>query len=822
MAEQFQIPQFKDRADFQSWWKRSEIEAFFKLYPDKLSVLIEHPSVKPYVDIILGLAPPEQPGRTDAPDNLEPVAPGIEQAQVQSFKAFGKYLIEKKLGQGGMGAVYLASDPALGRKIALKIITSDNKEMLERFHLEAQSVSKLKHPNIVQVYEAGVIDNRHYFTMDYIDGMPLNKLLEGKNKLSIQNVARVMFQIASALHYAHGQKLIHRDIKPANILIDKTGKAYLTDFGVAKQLTGLNRSLTMTGQTVGTPNYMSPEQAMALKNKIDHRSDIFSLGATMYHCITGRVPFSGKEVYEVFSRVINTDPVLPTMIVKTIPKDLETICLKCMEKEIANRYQTAAELAQDIKRYLAGEAIAGRRSSWLERFWYKARRNKAVSLGIAGGAAVLIIGLIISHLVSSAAADRKVEEYHVAAKSYFKEGKYAEAKSACEKAREITQTDADINALYEKSLAALEKKDAETKKTQAQIELRKKAKMVLDRTIGSANPDDRIRAAIEALSIDQNYGDAYLFLGYAYKDKKNYDKAYDYFTKAIETTPTLAHAYYERAKITDEIRGKPEEAILDFKKVLQYDPESYVGYFAKGKIEEKQQRYDSAIESYNKAIELYPDYAWAYVNRGLTYHKKAESAKGGARYRELIDKAIEDYTEGIRLDPKDALAYNNRGAAYYNKGDLERAIDDLNTSVGLNPESADTYNNRGLVYWNKAESLKDKLSPDEYRVLLDKALNDYSEVIKLNPKFTGAYTGRGSIYFNKGEIDQAISDYDTAIQLNPEDASAYKNRALAGISKKEYRKARSDFERFLELAPNDPQAQQVRKVIEDLKRQLGE
>jgi serine/threonine-protein kinase len=816
MAEQFQIPQFKDKADFQAWWKRPEIEAFFKRYPDKLSVLIEHPSVKPYVDIILGLS------STDSPESVPPhqSSPLGGEGRVRG-QTFGKYTIEKKLGQGGMGAVYLANDPALGRRVALKIITSDNKEMLERFHLEAQAVSKLRHPNIVQVYEAGVIplpsatggsalDNRHYFTMDYIDGMPLNKLLEGKNKLSLQNVAKAVFQIASALHYAHSQQLVHRDIKPANILIDKTGKAFLTDFGVAKQLTGLNRSLTMTGQTVGTPNYMSPEQAMGLKNKIDHRSDIFSLGATLYHCITGRVPFSGKEVYEVFSRVVNTDPISPTMIVKTIPKDLETICLKCMEKEIANRYQTASELAQDIKRYLAGEAIAGRRSSWLERFWYKVRRNKVASLGIAGGAAVLIAGLIISHLVSSSATGRKIEEYRKEAKGYFKEGKYAEAKSACEKAMEMAQNDADINALYEKSLAALEKKDTETKKTQAQIELRTKAKTVLDRTIGSANPDDRIRAATEALSIDPNYGDAYLFLGYAYKDKKNYDKAYEYFSKAIEATPTLAHAYYERAKINDEIRGNPEEALSDFRKVLKYDPESYVGYFAKGKIEEKQKKYDEAIESYNKAIELYPDYAWAYVNRGLTYHKKGK-----------FDRAIEDYTEGIRLDPQDALAYSNRGAAYYNTGELDRAIDDLNTSIGLNPKSADAYNNRGLVYWNKAESLKSKLRPDEYRVLIDKALNDYTEVIKLSPKFAGAYTGRGTAYFNKGEIDLAISDYNTAIQLDPKEASAYKNRAIAGVSKKDYRKAQADFERFLELAPDDPQTTQVRKVIEDLKKQIG-
>ncbi|MFH1228709.1 MAG: serine/threonine-protein kinase, partial [Planctomycetota bacterium] len=212
---------------------------------------------------------------------------------------FGKYTIEKKLGQGGMGAVYLALDPASNQRVAIKVITSKDEKLLERFHREASAVAKLQHTNIVQVYEAGIINNQHYFTMDYIEGTPLDKLIQGKPKPSIQTLAKIIMQVASALHYAHSQKIIHRDIKPANILIDQNGEVFLTDFGVAKQLTGLDRSLTMSGAAIGTPSYMPPEQAMGQKDEIDPRSDVFSLGATMYHCITGRVPFTGKEIYEV-------------------------------------------------------------------------------------------------------------------------------------------------------------------------------------------------------------------------------------------------------------------------------------------------------------------------------------------------------------------------------------------------------------------------------------------------------------------------------------------------------------------------------------------
>lgn len=314
------------------------------------------------------------------------------------ISTFGKYTIEKKLGQGGMGAVYLVVDPDLGRKVALKVITSDNQEMLERFHLETQAVAKLKHPNIVSVYETGSIpakdkasSNQHYFTMDYIEGVSLETLIMSETKLNFQNITKIVLQVASALHYAHNQKIIHRDVKPANILIDKNGRAYLTDFGLAKQLTGIEKSLTMSGTTIGTPSYMPPEQAMGKKQEIDPRSDVYALGATLYYCLTGQVPFTGSELYDVLNKVINEDPSHPSTIVRQIPRDIEIICLKCMEKEPLKRYQSCQELADDLTRFLEGDIILAKPASTWTKVWRKARHNKTAFSITTIALAILII-----------------------------------------------------------------------------------------------------------------------------------------------------------------------------------------------------------------------------------------------------------------------------------------------------------------------------------------------------------------------------------------------------------------------------------------------
>ncbi|MFH1227324.1 MAG: tetratricopeptide repeat protein [Planctomycetota bacterium] len=731
---------------------------------------------------------------------------------------FGKYTVEKKLGQGGMGAVYLALDPDLNRRVALKVITSTDPELIERFQREASAVAKLKHPNIVQVYEAGVINKQHYFTMDYIEGVSLEKLISSSKRPNMKNMVVIIRQMASALDYAHSRKVVHRDIKPANIMIDKSGRAYLTDFGLAKQLTGLDRSLTMTGTAVGTPNYMSPEQAMGRKDEIDPRSDIFSLGATLYHCLTGRLAFSGNEIYEVLNNVINNEPPSPSSVIKIIPKDLETICLKCLEKEKTKRYQSAAEIERDIKRYLEGGAITAKRTSRVTKLWIKAAKNKVASLAIAGAIVVLAV-VVISLLVSSSNKRQLIARYRQEAQQVFDKDQFDQARAICNKLLVLSPGDEAIKGILKKCDKIIKAQEAKKQqeetqakavadKAQRALDLRVEAKAILDRANGAPTPDQKIQFAQDALKIDSTYGDAYQVIGYAYMDKRDSDKAYEYFTKAIKTTPTLAYSYYERAVITAFIRDKLEEAIPDFEMVLKYDPGSHIGYFAKGQLEYYQKRYDDALVSFNKAIELYADYAEAYNNRATTYFIKGQ-----------LDNAIADYSEAIRINQNYATSYNNRAIAYNDKGEFDRAIADCDKALSLNPQFASAYHTRGNSYNGKNDSDKAiadysqaiKLSPEESRPYfnrgntyhsqgeLDKAIADFSQAVRLDPRYMKAYYERGNIYREGKQLDKAIADFNEVIRLDSKYAEAYENRGRAYLLKGALDKAISDFDEAIRL-----------------------
>jgi len=340
--DDLQIQEFQSSEEFRAWWNSSEVVEFCQQNPHKTDQLKEHPYIKPW------FGDSSQTMRAgDAPAE----ATAVHDAQAIP-EIFGRYRLERELGKGGMGTVYLAADPVLDRRVALKVMTMEGIEATARFMREVRSSAKLKHPNIVQIYEVGNQGKFHYFTMEFIDGCGLDELIDEK-KLSPKRVAEIICDMALALHYAHQQGIIHRDIKPANILIDKQGKSYLTDFGLAKELTAPERSLTMSGTVIGTPDYMSPEQARGDRDKVDVRSDVFSLGTTMYYSLTGASPFKDSDLYQVLNRVINKDPLLPTKAAKNLHRDLETICMKCLEKEPARRYQTAGELA-DARRLACG------------------------------------------------------------------------------------------------------------------------------------------------------------------------------------------------------------------------------------------------------------------------------------------------------------------------------------------------------------------------------------------------------------------------------------------------------------------------------------
>ena len=552
---------------------------------------------------------------------------------------FGRYQLERELGRGGMGTVYLAADPVLDRKVALKVMTLEGIEATARFMREVRSSAKLRHPNIVQIYEVGAQDKFHYFTMEFIDGSGLDEFIDEK-KLSPKRIAEIICDIASALHDAHEQGIIHRDIKPGNILIDQQGKPYLTDFGLAKELTAPDRSLTMSGTVIGTPDYMSPEQARGDKDKVDVRSDVFSLGATMYYSLTGASPFTDSDLYQVLSRVINKDPLLPTKMSKNLHRDLETICMKCLEKEPARRYQTARELADDLKRFLEGESIQARRSGLITKLVKKARRNKPAAFAILG-ATVIIFAVVSYILVASVLSGRKIESYRQNAQSAFANKNYEDGVAWCNRLLEISPDDAEIQGL----LKTYEKRRQMRDSARKMFETAK---------IGALGADEKIRIFKKALEIDPTFAEAWQEIGHTYhNDKKDYDRAFEAFSKAIELNPTLANSYYSRGWITSDVRNDKSGAIPDFKKVAELAPDSPIGYFSKGNMEMETGNFQATIADMTKAVELKSDYADAYYHRAFAYVKI-----------DSYDQAITDYSKTIELKPDYAEAYAERGGIF--------------------------------------------------------------------------------------------------------------------------------------------------------------
>ena len=308
-------------------------------------------------------------------------------------KSIGHFELIELLGSGGFGAVWKARDLQLDRLVAVKIPHKGklNLAEVERFLREARAAAQLRHPNIVSVHEVGLADDFVYIVSDFIEGPSLDNWLVDQRP-SCRDSARLCAKVSDALHHAHQQGIIHRDMKPGNILIDRAGEPHITDFGLAKRETS-EVVMTMEGQVFGTPAYMSPEQAKGQGHAADRRTDIYSLGAILFELLTGEHPFRGS-VQMLLKQVIEDEPPSPRKFDSRVPRDLETMCLKCLQKEPASRYDTAQALADEFDRFLAGKPILARPVGRLERIGRWCRRNPLVAASVTAAVVSLLFGLI--------------------------------------------------------------------------------------------------------------------------------------------------------------------------------------------------------------------------------------------------------------------------------------------------------------------------------------------------------------------------------------------------------------------------------------------
>ncbi|WP_397569703.1 protein kinase [Schlesneria sp. T3-172] len=349
------------------------------------------------------------------------------------------YEVQAVLGAGGMGVVYKAVHLQLNRVVALKMLLSGqyaSRQEHARFLREAEAVARLKHQNIVQIYDIGDVDGRPYFTMEYIEGGNLSEKI-ARSPRPVTESAQMIATLANAVHAAHQSEIIHRDIKPANVLLNRDGTPKINDFGLARRL-NTDDGLTHTGARMGTPSYMAPEQMTGDPTAVGPAIDIFALGAILYEMLTGEPPFKGTTLSDTERRLTSVDPDPPSRRNAKVPRDLETICLKCLEKDPIRRFATAGELAEDLARFLRHEPIRARPVSRIERCARWIRRNPLpTTLAVTG---ILLIGLIIIDSLQNGAlvASRLAEKSRLTARlesgvQLIQEGRLAEARAILEK-----------------------------------------------------------------------------------------------------------------------------------------------------------------------------------------------------------------------------------------------------------------------------------------------------------------------------------------------------------------------------------------------------
>jgi len=467
-------------------------------------------------------APDIRPDETAAGHRLEvPSAdpPDVEEAAKDPHNRFGRYILVKQLGRGGMGAVYKAWDPQLRRAVALKILSAEHPEAVERFHREAQTVARLKHPHIVSIYEIGRHEKSQFIAMEYVEGQTLDRL----KRVPARRAADLIRDVADAVQVAHDRGIIHRDLKPANILVDADGRPCVTDFGLARE-TRRGQSITAEGFTVGTPSYMPPEQATGARD-LDARADIYALGAVLYHALTDHAPFTGHSDLETAMNVVNKDLAPPSEFNPAVPRELELVVLKAMAKDRRRRYPTASALAQDLTRWLDGHEVAARPPSLVGRAAEHVRRNVAIVATIAVAAAA-VAGTV-------AWSVRAVRESREA------------AARAIEEARKTT---------------------GDTATTERDRRRQEEARSLLDQAKRAQDPSDRIDYATRAVET-WPLGEAYMVRAEALAGRDP-GRAMEDFARAAQHLSSPVDALLARADLAIQT-NRPREAVRDLRRVLE-------------------------------------------------------------------------------------------------------------------------------------------------------------------------------------------------------------------------------------------------------------
>ena len=732
----------------------------------------------------------------------------------------GDFEILKMIGHGGMGAVFLAQQVSLDREVALKVISSvggPQAKNLDRFKRESKVLAQISHPNIVPIYEVGQHGPYSYFAMELVKGVSLDKILSNirnvksgekasdvmhkcleaqasiyENNLSedsgskgaeidtdyIVEISKVIVSVASALDYAHNKGILHRDIKPSNILISTDGTAKLVDFGLAKGQK--QESITITGEFFGTPSYVSPEQ-IRKPETVDCRSDVFSLAATYYECLTLHVPFEGDTVNETLTQVISKEAVPPKKYCPRLSMDFNTVLLHALEKSQEDRYQTAGDFVADIRNILEFKPIIAKRPSISRRTYKTLRRNPLKTAIVGISILVIVLGyfLFLSYMHGRNISDAK--KLYTIGKQKSLIGKHSEALEYLEKAIKI---DGDfIQAHYDIGECHLWLKQFQKaiESYRYVISINPNFSEVynhLGHCYGELGDDEKAIEAYEnAIRLNQDDSFSNSRLCNIYSDLGDYEKALKVATRAVKIDPKEAVYYYNLGEVYGQLERR-EEAIKAYKQAITIDPAYAMAHNNLGWVYIEIGSYEKAEKCFNKAIEMAPDFAIARNNLCIAYEHFN-------RHKEIIQIC----EETILLKPDDVDAYRNLGNSYIKLGRNKKAVEACKMAIQLDPNHFNTYGNLAFAYSNLG--------------LFEDAIKIARKAISLDSNNVFVYINLANACCALGFYEEAAEASKRAIELDPNLPESYNNLCLAYCGLGLYADALKAGEVALKLDPNN-------------------
>jgi eukaryotic-like serine/threonine-protein kinase len=714
-----------------------------------------------------------------AGSTLEPpeAPPAGEEAAVAG-RVLGDYRLLREIGRGGMAVVYEAEQISLGRHVALKVLpfaaVLDPKH-LQRFKNEAQAAAHLNHPHIVPVHAVGCERGVHYYAMQYVEGQSLAVAIRemkgggpgegprtpisshGSNRQSgyIRMAAALGVQAAEALDHAHQLGIVHRDVKPGNLLVDLAGTLWITDFGLSQSRKDVG--LTITGELLGTIRYMSPEQALAKRAPIDHRTDVYSLGATLYELFTLEPAFPGDDPHLVIQDITFREPVRPRRLNPALPRDVETVLLKAMSKDPAGRYATAQEMADDLERFLENRPVEAKRPGLLRRVAKWARRHRGI-VGVAAAMLLLaVVGLATGATLLWQEKERTWNEKE-------------QARVAFERAEANLQ-------LALKALDEIFVDDAE-----GLPRIRQGLPRDLLRT-GLGFYEALARGNADNREVSDFMGKARIGASRIYRELGEEAEADEAIDEAIATYREFALRWpddpipHNNLGIALAVKGDLDSAIREYREAIRLGPSADAHYNLGNALFEED--LEGAIREYRAAIRVEPNHANAYFNLA-----------NGLRAKGDLEGAIRAAREVVRLEPEDASAHASLAIALMVHGDLDEAMREYREAIRLKPDDPGAHYNLGSV-------LLDKGDPDG-------ALLEYREATRLEPDSALPHYGLGNALMAKGALDEAIREYGETIRIRPDFAEAHGNLGAALMREGRFGDALPPLRRACELGSERP------------------